>query len=144
MPEGPPPGLESENARLREENARLRAEIMKLKEELLSLKTTVSAVVARGIDAKASAPLTGGATRSGRREGHRARAGARPERVDATVELDQSVCPRCGGVLSERPTDSYTRVVEDVIPARVVTTKYVVRRRYCRGCGGRSLHRYRT
>jgi hypothetical protein len=46
MPAGPSSDLESEIARLREENA-------KLKEELLSLKTTVSAVVARSIDARA-------------------------------------------------------------------------------------------
>jgi transposase len=50
------------------------------------------------------------------------------------VELDQSTCPRCGGVLSKKPTDSYTRVVEDIVPARVVTTKYVVKRRYCCRC----------
>src|SRR5439155_16657279 len=141
MPEGHPPDLESENARLKEENARLRAEVegletevAKLKEELLSLKTTVSAVVARSIDAKAS----NGRKRykkSGRREGHQGASRARPDRVDATVELDQSICPRCGGVLSEKPTDSYNRVVEDIVPARVVVTEYVVRRRYCRGCG---------
>jgi hypothetical protein len=55
---------------LREENARLRAEVAKLKEELLSLKTTVSAVVARGIDAKASSAGRMRYKRSGRREGH--------------------------------------------------------------------------
>ena len=38
-------------------------------------------------------------------------------------------------MLSEKHTDSYTRVVEDIVPAMVVTTKYVVRRRYCRCCG---------
>lgn len=135
MPEGPPPDLESENARLREENARLRAEIVKLKEELLSLKTTVSAVVARGIDAKASSTDRRRYKKSGRREGHQGASRSRPERVDATVELDQSTCPRCGGLLSEKPTDSYTRVVEDIVPARAVVTEYVVRRRYCRCCG---------
>jgi len=40
----------------------------------------------------------------------------------------------CGGVLSEKPRASYTRVVEDIVPARVVVTKYVARRRYCCGC----------
>ena len=50
------------------------------------------------------------------------------------MELDQSICPRCGGVLSEKPTDSYDRIVEDIVPTRAVTTKYVVRRRYCRRC----------
>ena len=59
---------------------------------------------------------------------------SRPEHIDETVELDQSTCPRCGGTLSEKPTDSYTRVVEDIVPARVVVTQYVVRRRYCCRC----------
>lgn len=38
---------------LKEENARLMEENAKMREELSSLKTTVSAVVARGIDVKA-------------------------------------------------------------------------------------------
>src|SRR5438093_3943031 len=116
MPDGRPLELESENARLKEENARLRtevegleAEIAKLKEELLSLKTTVSAVVARSIDAKASSTGRKRYKKSGRREGHEGASRAKPERIDATVELDQSTCPRCGGSLSEKPSDSYTR-----------------------------------
>jgi transposase len=112
---------------LQEENARLRA-------ELESLKMTVHAVVARGVAAKASSPERRSYKKSGRREGHEGAGRARPEHIDSTVELDQSTCPRCGGVLSEKPTDSYTRVVEDVVPARVVVTKYVVKRRYCRRC----------
>ena len=118
--------LESENRGLREENAKMR-------EELASLKTTVSAVVARSIDARAD---TGRRRykKSGRREGHQGASRARPKEIDATVELDQSVCPRCGGALSAKPTDSYERVVEDIVPARAVTTKYVVRRRYCCRC----------
>jgi transposase len=142
VPEDRTPDLESENARLREENARLRAEVESLKVEntrmmgeLLSLKTTVSAVVARGIDAKASSTGRKRYKKSGRREGHQGASRSRPEHIDATVELDQSSCPRCGGVLSEKPTDSYSRVVEDIVPARAVVTRYVVRRRYCRGCG---------
>ncbi len=111
----------------------LEAENAKLRERLASLETTVSAVVARSIDAKAD---TGRSRwkKSGRRVGHQGVSRATPTKIDATVELDQKVCPRCGGVLSENHTDSYTRVVEDIVPARVVTTKYVVRRRYCCGC----------
>ena len=95
MPEGPPtPDLESENARLREENARLRAEVAKLKEELISLKTTVSAVVARSIDAKASYTGRRRYKKPGRRDGHQGASRARPEKIDATVELDQSDLPQ--------------------------------------------------
>jgi transposase len=119
--------LEAEVQMLKTENAKMR-------EELASLKTTVSAVVARSVGAKASIQ-TRRYKKAGRRSGHEGASRSRPERVDATVELDQSVCHRCGDVLSERPTDSYTRVVEDIVPARMVVTEYVVRRRYCRGCG---------
>ncbi|MDG6926547.1 MAG: transposase [Nitrososphaerota archaeon] len=119
--------------KLEEENARLREENRELREELASLKTTVSAVVARSIDARANTERRR-YKKSGRREGHQGAGRARPERVDATVELDQSTCPRCGGVISEKPTDSYTRVVEDIVPARVVVTRYVIKRRYCCRC----------
>ncbi len=132
----PPPASESPEGLLAYYKRRcqeLEAENAKLREELLALKTTVSAVVARSIDAKAD---TGRRRfkKSGRRVGHEGAGRARPNRIDDTVELDQSTCPRCGGLLSKNHTDSYTRVVEDIVPARVVTTKYVVRRRYCCRC----------
>ena len=119
--------------RLEEENARLREENRELREKLSSLETTVSAVVARSIDARADTPRKR-YKKSGRSEGHQGSGRARPEHIDATVELDQPTCPRCGGVLSERPTDTYDRVVEDIVPARAVVTKYVVKRRYCCRC----------
>ena len=120
--------------KLEEENARLREENKVLREELASLKTTVSAVVARSIDAKADAPTRRRYKKPGGRVGHQGASRVRPARIDARVELDQSTCPRCGGLLSEKPTDSYTRVVEDIVPAKVVTTEYVVKRRYCKCC----------
>ena len=120
--------------RLEEENVRLREENAKMREELLSLKMTVSAVVARSIDAKADTAGRKRYKKSGRRNGHEGASRVRPDRIDETVELDQSTCPRCGGVLSENHTDSYTRVVEDIVPARIVVTEYVVRRRYCCRC----------
>ena len=119
---------------LEAENSRLKARVAELEAKLASLETTVSAVVARSIDAKADAPR-GRYKKSGRRAGHVGSARARPARIDARVELDQSSCPRCGGLLSEKPTGSYTRVVEDIVPAKVVTTEYVVKRRYCSCCG---------
>ena len=111
----------------------LESENRELREKLSSLETTVSAVVARSIDARADTTKRR-YKKSGRKEGHQGASRARPARIDATVELDQSTCPRCGGVLSEKPTDSYDRVVEDIVPARAVTTRYVVRRRYCCRC----------
>jgi transposase len=118
---------------LEKQVATLASENKELREKLASLEATVTAVVARGIDAKADTTKHR-YRKSGRREGHEGASRSRPERVDATVELDQSICHRCGGVLSEKPTDYYTRVVEDIVPARVVVTEYVVRRRYCCRC----------
>jgi len=126
--------LEVDNARLKEENARLKEENAKMREELLSLKTTVTAVVARSIDAKADSTSRKRYKKSGRKDGHEGASRVRSQRVDETVELDQPTCPSCGGVLSEKPTDAYTRVVEDIVPARVVVTEYVVKRRYCCTC----------
>ncbi len=125
--------LEAKNAELERQVTTLTSENKELREKLASLETTVSAVVARSIDAKADTTKHR-YKKPGRREGHQGASRSRPEHGDATVELDQSICPKCGGVLSENHTDSYTRVVEDVVPARVVVTEYVVRRRYCCGC----------
>jgi hypothetical protein len=113
----PSPGesLEGQLEYYRRRCAELEAENAKLRERLASLETTVSAVVARGIGAKAD---TGRSRlkKPGRRAGHVGAGRSRPDRVDATVELDQSTCPRCGGVLSQNHTDSYTRMVEDIVP----------------------------
>jgi hypothetical protein len=38
-------------------------------------------------------------------------------------------------LLSKDPTDECTRVVEDVVPARLVVTEYVIKGRYCKRCG---------
>ena len=120
-------------ADLEAENSRLKTRVAELEAKLASLETTVSAVVARSIAAKADTARRR-YKKPGRRYGHQGSARARPVKIDATVELDQPSCPRCGGSLSEKPTDSYTRVVEDIVPARVVVTEYVVKRRYCCGC----------
>jgi len=129
--------LEEQNRLLKEENKRLR-------EELVSLKTTLGAVVARSINAKKDTAVTFTSTttsdnrkyhkKSGRRKGHEGGTRRKPDHVDHTMELDQTVCPKCGGTLSEKPTDKYERFVEDVVPAKVVVTRYVIKRRYCRGC----------
>jgi transposase len=125
--------LEGQLEYYRRRCAELEAENARLKERLASLETTVSAVVARSVDAKADSTRRR-YKKSGRRVGHQGASRSTPDHIDDTIELDQSTCPRCGGVLSEDHTDSYDRVVEDIVPARVVVTKYVVRRRYCCGC----------
>lgn len=145
--------LEAENAKLKkelslvkEENKQLSTRLSgveeenrELREELASLKTTVSAVVARGIGVKADSSTNYNHKKKknppGRKEGHEGKSRKKPIHIDAKVELDQSTCPRCGGHLSQNTTDKYTRIVEDIIPARIVVTEYVVKRRYCKRCG---------
>jgi ribosomal protein S27AE len=129
--------LREENKQLRQRLSKVEEENKQLREELASLKTTFSAVVARGIGAKADSSSSNHNKRRppGRKNGHEGRSRRKLLYIDATVELDQSTCPKCGGHLSKDPTDEYTRVVEDIVPARVVVTEYVIKRRYCRRCG---------
>jgi hypothetical protein len=127
--------LERENKSLKEENLRLKAENRQLKQEIASLKVTVSAVIARSINAKPKKKQNRNHKKPGRRNGHEGKSRSKPEHVDARVELDQAVCSECGShELSAEPTDSYTRIVEDIVPARLVVTEYRVVRRYCRNC----------
>jgi transposase len=129
--------LKEENRQIKEENRQLREENKQMREELASLKTTVSAVVARGIGAKADSSNHNKKknTKPGRKNGHEGKSRKKPLHIDARIELDEPACPKCGGVLSENPTDNYTRVVEDIVPARLVVTEYVIKRRYCKRCG---------
>ena len=129
--------LREENKQLRQRLSNVEEENKQMREELASLKTTVSAVVARDIRAKADSSSSNHNKRRppGRKNGHEGKSRKKPAQIDARVELDQPTCPKCGGHLSHDPTDEYTRVVEDIVPARVVVTEYVIKRRYCRRCG---------
>ncbi len=121
---------EDERGRLKEENTELKEKITNLeekcklvvegnrqmREEIASLKTTVSAVVARSIRVKADSSSNHKNTKRnsakpGRRNGHEGKSRRKPTHIDARIELDQPTCPKCGGHLSEDPTDEYSRVV---------------------------------
>lgn len=141
--------MKKENAELNEKNAvlegrvseltvikeELGAENKQLKQELASLKVTVSAVVARSINAKSDTKRRKKHKKAGRKKGHEGRSRKEPEHIDARVEIDQaSSCPECDSNTLSEPTDSYTRVVEDIVPVRLVVTEYTIVRRYCRNC----------
>ncbi len=130
--------LESELASALKKNVVLEAENKHLKEELASLKITVSAVVARGINTKPNTKKKSKGKsnhKPGRKKGHEGKSRRKPEHIDVKVEIDQTLCSKCGiSSLSAEPTDSYTRVVEDIVPARIVVTQYTIVRRYCRKC----------
>lgn len=112
----------------------LEKENAELREELASLKATVHAVIARSVNAKSNTKEKQKKYRkAGRKKGHKGKSRMKPKHVDARVEVDQNRCSECRSALSE-PTDSYTRVAEDIVPARVVVTEYTIVRRYCRRC----------
>jgi len=117
--------LEQENHQLGEENRHLR-------EEIAAIRDTVSALIARNINAKPDKRHSN-TIRKDSQSNHSRKSRNKPTRVDSTITVDQKTCSRCGTHLSE-PTDTYERIVEDIVPARIIVTKYVITRRYCRNC----------
>lgn len=114
----------------------LQDENKQLREELQSQKATLSAVVARSINVKPTPTAKRGRSKKpGRKKGHKGVSRRRPEHIDARVTVDQTSCSVCGkNTLSAKSTDSYARVVTDIVPARPVVTEYTVNRRYCSTC----------
>jgi len=125
--------LEQENNQLREENRQLREENRQLREEIAAIKETVSALVARNIHTRPD-KRHNNATRKDSKSNHPRKSRSRPTHIDSTITVDQKVCSRCGSTHLSEPTDTYTRLVEDIIPARIIVTKYIITRRYCRDC----------
>lgn len=97
-----------------------------------SAVATASAVTARAINAKASTKKKR-CKKPGRKKGHKGASRKKPAHIDSHVVLDQTGCPACGSELSSTAT-SYDRIVEDIIPVKVVVTQYTVFRRYCKTC----------
>lgn len=118
------------------ELARVKEDYRQLKVKFTMLEETVAALVARNIDVKPDRDENAAGKhhhRPGRRNGHDGTSRKRPDRVDAEVVIDRKECARCGLRLS-KPTGSYERIVEDIVPARVIVTRYRIIRRYCRSC----------
>jgi hypothetical protein len=103
-----------------------------MREEIAAIKEAVSALVARNINAKPDRRHNNTLKKDSQSK-HARKSRNKPTRIDSTVTVDQKECNRCGNKLSE-PTDTYTRLVEDIVPARIMVTKYVIIRRYCRNC----------
>lgn len=108
----------------------LEKENKQLREEIAELKQTVSALVARNIKVK---PNKHKIISKKNISKHSRKSRNRPTHIDCTVIVDQKQCNTCGTKLSH-PTDSYTRIIEDVIPAKTIATKYTIIRRYCINC----------
>lgn len=109
----------------------LEQENKELHKEITGLKDTVSALVARSINAKPNKPKN--ITLKKNNSKHHRKSRNRPTHIDDIITVDQKECNICGTKLS-KPTDSYTRIVEDVIPTKAITTQYTIVRRYCKHC----------
>jgi len=119
--------LEQQVNQLREENRQLR-------EEIAAIKETVSALVARNINARPDKRHNNDTIHKDSKSNHARKSRNKPAHMDSTMPVDQKVCSRCGSTHLSEPTDTYTRLVEDIVPARIIVTKYVITRRYCRNC----------
>lgn len=123
--------LEQQNKELLTENRQLRDENRQLCEENTQIKITASALTARNINAKSNKPKN--TTKNKNNSKHPRKSRNRPIHIDDTITVDQKECNVCGTKLSN-PTDSYTRIVEDVIPTKAIATQYTIVRRYCKHC----------
>ncbi len=99
----------------------LEQENKELHKEITELKNTVSALVARSINAKPNKPKN--TTLKKNNSKHHRKSRNRPTHIDDIITVDQKECNICGTKLSN-PTDSYTRIVEDVIPTKAIATQY--------------------
>jgi len=122
--------LEQQNKELLTENRQLRDENRQLCKENTQIKKTVSTLAARNINAKSNKPKN--TTLKKNNSKHPRKSRNRSTHIDDTITVDQKECNVCGTKLSN-PTDSYTRIVEDVIPTKAITT-YTIIRRYCKNC----------
>jgi len=118
------------NRQIREENKQLRDENTQLQEEITQIKKTVSALAARNIKAKHDKHQN---KKKKHVSNHARKSRRKPTHMDDTIIIDQKECNVCGTELS-KPTHTYSRVVEDVLPAKAITTQYIIVRRYCKRC----------
>lgn len=113
----------------------LEEENRQLRQELAALKESVSALVARNIGARPDRKQDSHGKDKKTASDHQRKTRNNPAHPDRTVTVDQKRCNICGSPhLSAKPTDTYQRTVEDIIPARIITTRYIIARRYCRNC----------
>lgn len=112
--------LEKENQRLKKEN------------ELLREKLKLPAKIRKEEEKKESRrPLP--PERWGRKAGHPGLTRPKPEHVDREVEQTLKACPGCRHRLSGSQ-EVIEHIQEDIVPSRVVVTRYRRHRYFCRHC----------
>jgi transposase len=124
---------------------KLTAEIKALRQKVKDLTLAAEPSKPSGVDA--SSPAIGvkpsvkhrDRKRPGRRKGHPAALRPMPDHIDAHQPVPlpkdsdgRESCPCCNSCLTE--IEQHQRVVEDIIPAKVVVTCYHTRSGYCPSC----------
>lgn len=124
--------------RLQRENEALRAENLTLQQRLLELTERTADQPALPAFVKANTPQKP-RRQPGRPEGHQATLRPPPATIDVqqTVELpldehQKPCCPHCKTQLSR--VRRHRRLVEDIVPAKIVTTGYATTSGYCPHC----------
>lgn len=120
--------LDEKNDQLKAENERLKKQLedMRLHNDKLSgmiWKTSAQPVAASPEDKK----------QRGGQLGHSGASRHIPQRIDEEKRIHLTECLSCHTPL-ERSETVHDRVVEDIVPATTMVTKYVIERQWCRTC----------
>jgi len=133
--------LDAENRRLRQRvaeleraNAELGQQVARLQKRVGDLEALVRRIADDGPARPDRPPPGRDGPRGppGAREGHEAHHRA-PPILDEEVDVTTARCPDCASPLGD-PIEVRTRVVEDLVPARLRVTRYRVHRYWCSGC----------
>ena len=119
--------------KLEAENIALRKELAGIKEKLLQQPKVLPTFV------KVNVPKDKPRLRPGREVGHAAALRPMPEKIDEHIDVPvprdstgAACCPHCSVQLAE--VEQHDRIVEDIIPAKVVARCYHTISGYCPGC----------
>lgn len=124
---------------LRQDNAALRAQNLKLKQRIDELTGKASSSVQETpAFVKPNVP-DGPRRKRGRPAGHEASRRPRPNKIDVKQEValpkdgrGKPACPHCHTQLSR--LKHHRRIVEDIVPSKVITTCYRTHSGYCPSC----------
>jgi transposase len=128
--------LEQRNEKLTAENRLLKQRVADL---TLKLKHQPRPALPAFVKANVAAKVGRRKKKPGRRAGHVAAVRAMPEKIDVHQEVPvpidsagQPSCPHCHTQLAD--VARHQRVVEDIVPSKVITTCYHTTSGYCPGC----------
>lgn len=130
--------MEDDKEKLVDEILRLRGEVEKLRQELEALRKKSEEKARKAADKKLNFVKDRDRRglpphRWGRKPGHLGVTRPKPAHIDQEVVQEMSACPDCRHALGPA-VDREEHVQEDIVPARVVATRFVHCRYWCPGC----------